>query len=83
MITIIKYSKPGCQPCLTQKIILDQAARLFSFVLEERNIFEISQAALLESGIFGVPHLEIYKDGELVHKKTGITSLEELTKILA
>jgi thiol-disulfide isomerase/thioredoxin len=82
MIKIVKFSKPGCQPCVAQDIILQQLRNEVQFVLETVNVLEIDRAILDEKKISSVPYLEIYQNDKLLYSDAGMIGKEKILGIL-
>lgn len=83
-LTVVKASASWCGPCKTYKPIFEEyAEKHFSEDLQfaEADVDE-NDDLVKAAGIRGVPTTLVYKNGELVAKKSGMINSNELEELI-
>ena len=79
-VTLVDFNAPWCAPCLVQKPIIDQLAKLYDgkASIIEMNV-DGNQESAMELGITSIPTLIIYKNGVEFERFIGLQNAEVLS----
>ena len=82
-LAIVAFSATWCGPCRIQADILKELMSEVGSDILIRKV-DIDQATDIgvSLNIMSVPTLFIYRDGDVVHRKIGVSNLKELRKFL-
>lgn len=81
-LTIVDFWAPWCGPCRTLLPILEGVSEEFSSVpMYKANVDEERDLAL-ELGVRNLPTLIFFKNGEIIHKVSGLQSKEKLVEMI-
>jgi len=81
---LVEFSAKWCGPCQTMEVLLDEIISQNSNRLELLKI-DIDQNPLAAAAfsVRSVPTLILFKDGEILWKKSGLISKNELEEVLS
>jgi len=82
-VSLVDFNAPWCAPCIAQKPIVDQLAKLYA---GKASVIEINvdgnQQSAMELGITSIPTLIIYKNGAEIERFIGLQKAEVLSEAI-
>ena len=81
-VTLIDFKAPWCQPCTALSPIIDEISNEYpNTKIGKMDVDENSEIPS-KLGIRSIPTIIVYKDGEIVERKTGSMSKSQLKTML-
>ena len=83
MTKLLDFWAPWCGPCQMMKPVIEEIKKELTakIEIEEINVDD-NQAKASEYGVMSIPTYVILKEGKEVGRKMGVTSKEDLLKLL-
>lgn len=78
-LVLVDFFATWCGPCRMLSPILDQVLNEIEFKLVKVDVDKHSMIAK-KYGVMSIPTMILFKNGEIVEKRVGITSKEEIIK---
>ena len=83
MIKLLDFWAVWCQPCRIMDPIIKELEKELAGKIEVEKInVDENQAKAAEYGVMSIPSYVVLKDGKEVGRKVGVTSKEDLLKLL-
>lgn len=83
MVKLLDFWAPWCGPCKMMTPVLEELEKeLASKVEIEKINVDENQAKASEYGVMSIPTFVVLKDGKEVGRKIGVTSKEDLLKLI-
>lgn len=83
MIKLLDFWAPWCSPCTMMNPIIEELEKELAGKIEVEKInVDDNQAKAAEFGVMSIPAYIFLKDGKEISRKVGVTSKEDLLKLL-
>lgn len=84
MLILLDFWAPWCVPCKRMEPILDELETQLKGKLEIKKInVDENPSEASQFGVMGIPTYIVIKDGKEMGRKVGLTSKEELLKLIS
>jgi thioredoxin 1 len=81
-ITLIDFKAPWCTPCTTLSPIIDEISNEYPNVKVGKMDVDENSTIPMKLGIKSIPTIIIYKNGEIMERKTGSISKQQIKSML-
>ncbi len=81
-VSLVAFKAPWCGPCKTMSPILDEISIEYPNVKIGKMDVDENDMTPREVGIRSIPTLILYKNGEMIERKVGIISKEDLRSLI-
>lgn len=79
---LVDFWAPWCGPCQMLGPILEELDKeVTNGIIAKVNVDEVPELAVAHK-VASIPTILVFKDGQIVHRQVGVTSKEDLKKLL-